>query len=77
LGVVVNYVLTKEAAEESEFNRRRRDMQLRYVIQVEEAYGDMVPVVILPLLPTEVKGIDALNEVVKQLFPKCSTDVLK
>ncbi len=52
-------------------------MQLRYVIQVEEAYGDMVPVVILPLLPTEVKGIDALNEVVKQLFPNCTTDVLK
>lgn len=76
-GVVVNYVLTKEAAEQSEFNRRRRDMQLRYVIQVEETYGDMVPVVILPLLPTEVKGIDALNEVVKQLFPKCTTDVLK
>ena len=65
----MNYVLTEESARNSEFNRERREMQLNYVEKVKETYGGKVPIVILPLLATEVKGIDALNMLEKELFP--------
>jgi len=67
-GVVVNYVLTDEAAESSEFNSSRRKMQDRYIDELKETYGKAMPVVLVPLLPHEVKGIDTLREVERSLF---------
>ena len=67
-GVVVNYVLTDEAAESSEFNSSRRKMQDRYIDELKETYGKAMPVVLVPLLPYEVKGIDTLREVERSLF---------
>jgi len=67
-GVIVNYVLTPEAAE-FEFNRLRREMQMRYIKVLEEQFGDSMPVVQIPLLPFEVKGIKALGSVEELLFP--------
>ncbi|MFQ6054056.1 MAG: ArsA family ATPase [Candidatus Bathyarchaeia archaeon] len=68
-GVIVNFVLTRDAAE-SEFNRRRREMQMGYVKALEEQYGGSMSVVLMPLLPFEVKGVEALTEVERLLFPR-------
>ncbi len=67
-GVIVNYVLTPNAAK-IEFNRRRREMQMKHIMALEEQYGGMMPVVLMPLLPFEVKGIEAVGEVERLLFP--------
>lgn len=71
-GVVINHVLTIGAAD-SAFNRSRREMQLRYIDELEKTYGGVMPVVKMPLLPFEVKGVDALYEVEKILFPAASS----
>lgn len=67
-GIVVNYVLRSEVAESSEFNCSRRRMQDRYIEELKETYGKIMPVVLVPLLPHEVKGIDTLREVESSLF---------
>jgi len=67
-GIVVNYVLTPEAAA-SEFNRSRREMQSKHIAALEEQYGDAMRVVLMPLLPFEVRGVEALGEVERLLFP--------
>jgi len=67
-GIVINHVLTLEAAD-SAFNRSRRKMQLRYIEELDRIYGEKVPVVRLPLQPFEVKGIEALEKVERLLFP--------
>jgi len=72
-GVIVNYVLTQEAAS-SEFNRRRREMQIKYIETIEDLYGGAMRVVLMPLLPFEVKGIEAIGEVEKLLFPRVLSD---
>ena len=72
-GVIVNYVLTPEAAA-SEFNRSRREMQSKYIAALERQYGDEMHVVQMPLLPFEVKGIEALDAVEKLLFPNRLSD---
>lgn len=67
-GIVINHVLTEEAAD-SPFNESRRQMQLKYIDELEKLYGGTIPVVRLPLQPFEVKGIEALEKVEKLLFP--------
>lgn len=66
-GVIINHVLT-EAAADSEFNRSRREMQQKYVEEIDKTYSETMPVVQLPLQPFEVKGVDALREVERLLF---------
>ena len=68
-GVVINHVLTEEAAD-SDFNRTRRKMQLRYVDELERTYGGTMPVVQLPLQSYEVRGVETLKKVEKILFPE-------
>jgi arsenite-transporting ATPase len=67
-GVIINHVLTAEAAN-SGFNRSRREMQLKYVDEIERTYSPTMPVVQLPLQAFEVKGVEALKEVERLLFP--------
>jgi hypothetical protein len=43
-------------------------MQLKYITELEKTYGDQMPVVQLPLQPFEVKGVEALKTIVKELF---------
>jgi anion-transporting ArsA/GET3 family ATPase len=67
-GVVINHVLTAEAAN-SGFNKSRREMQLKYVDEIERTYSPTMPVVQLPLQAFEVKGVEALKKVERLLFP--------
>jgi len=66
-GVIINHVLTAEAANTG-FYRSRREMQLKYVDEIERTYSDSVPVVKLPLQSFEVKGVEALRKVEELLF---------
>jgi arsenite-transporting ATPase len=66
-GVIINNVLTEEAANTG-FYRSRREMQLKYVEEIEKTYSDAMPVVKLPLQPFEVKGVEALRKVEELLF---------
>jgi arsenite-transporting ATPase len=67
-GVIINHVLTAEAAN-SGFNKSRREMQLKYVDEIERTYSPTMPVVQLPLQAFEVKGVEALKKVDRLLFP--------
>ena len=67
-GIVINHVLTPEAAN-SGFNRSRREMQLKYIVDLERTYSPSMPVVQLPLQAFEVKGVEALKKVERLLFP--------
>jgi arsenite-transporting ATPase len=68
-GIVLNRVLTEEAAD-SEFNKQRRDFQLKYINELETSYNEKLPIVQIPLMPFEVKGVDALTKVSAVLFPE-------
>ena len=70
-GIIVNYVITPEAAS-SEFNRQRREMQTRHIEALMDLYSATMRVVLMPLLPFEVKGIEAVGEVEKLLFLRSS-----
>jgi arsenite-transporting ATPase len=67
-GIVLNNVLTEEASD-NEFNKSRRNMQLKYINRLNEVFGEGMPVIPVPLMPFEVKGVEALKEVEKELFP--------
>ncbi len=71
-GIVLNRVLTEEAAD-SGFNKSRREFQLRYIEELETTYRGKLPIVQVPLMPFEVKGVDALIEVGKILFKSNSS----
>jgi arsenite-transporting ATPase len=67
-GVIVNYYLSDEASRDSALYRSRRDVHLKYMGVLEETYRDRLPLVKLPLQYFEVKGVEALGRVEKQLF---------
>ncbi len=67
-GIVLNRVLTEEAAD-SKFNKARRDFQLKYISELKETYREKLPIIQVPLMPFEVKGVEALEKVGKIMFP--------
>jgi arsenite-transporting ATPase len=67
-GIVLNRVLTEEAAD-SEFNKARRDFQQKYISDLKETYKEKLPIIQVPLMPFEVKGVEALEKVGKIMFP--------
>lgn len=66
-GIILNRVITEEAADSS-FNKSRRDFQQKYIAELETTYKDKLPIVQVPLMPFEVKGEESLVEVGKVLF---------
>jgi arsenite-transporting ATPase len=67
-GVIINHVLTEEISKNSSFNELRREMQSRYVKQLEAMYSDRLPVISLPLQSFEVRGVETLKRMDKILF---------
>lgn len=61
-GVVLNRVLMEDAGD-SEFNKIRREVQRKYIQELDDAYTDDLPIVQVPLLPYEVKGVEALTKI--------------
>ena len=66
-GVVLNRVLTEEAAD-NEFNKTRRQVQKKYIQELDDAYSENLPIVQVPLLPYEVKGVEALSTIGKIIY---------
>jgi arsenite-transporting ATPase len=66
-GIVLNRVLTEEAAD-SPFNRNLREVQLRYIEEVNESYRGKLPIAQIPLMGFEVKGVEALKRLEKILY---------
>ena len=63
--VVANFVIPAEQAT-TPFARARRAMQEKYLAEIAERFA--TPVVQIPLLPQEVKGLDMLVELGEQLY---------
>ena len=63
--LIINHVIVEAGCD---FLRQRQEMQQPYIEMLEKEYGDTVDLVKVPLMPYEVKGVDRLREVEKQLF---------
>lgn len=63
--IVVNNVI-KNA--DSQFNRRRMEMQSKYIKMLIDEYGGRMKLILLPLFPFEMKGVESLRELEKVLF---------
>ena len=46
--------------------------QQKYIEELRDTYKDKLPLAKVPLMPFEVKGVEALIEVGKILFPQTS-----
>jgi arsenite-transporting ATPase len=53
---------------QSDFTRRRRSMQDKYLDMLQEEYGHGMKIIQLPLLPDEVKGVESLRKMEEVLF---------
>jgi arsenite/tail-anchored protein-transporting ATPase len=74
--IVANFVIPPEQATTA-FARARRSMQEKYLDEIEERFP--VPVVQIPLLSQEVKGLDLLAELGEQIYddtpPNCGPNL--
>jgi arsenite-transporting ATPase len=65
--MIVNNVIVEP---DSEFLRRRRDMQSPYLQLLDEKYGDSMTITRLPLFAQEIKGTQRLQKLEGLLFPQ-------
>ena len=63
--VVANFVIPAEQAT-TPFTQARRAMQDTYLRQIAQRFP--VPVVQIPLLPAEIKGLSALTRLGEQIY---------
>jgi arsenite/tail-anchored protein-transporting ATPase len=66
LGVVVNQVLPRGPL--GDFFERRRERETRYRVQIDETFPH-IPRWTLPLMPEDVRGVEALRRVAALLTP--------
>ena len=69
-GLDIHYLLVNNVIvnTDSEFNRRRMEMQSKYIKMLADEYGDRMKLIQLPLFPYEMKGVESLRELEKVLF---------
>ncbi len=65
--VVANYIIPEEQVD-SAFVHSRRAMQNKYLQEISKKFS--VPVVQIPLLPQEIKGLDMLSELGEKIYGK-------
>ncbi len=68
-GVVVNMVIDKQSVKDDtpDFVKNRVAMQDAYMVKIDQEFGNRVRAA-LPLLETEVRGVDMLNRMVALLY---------
>src|SRR5512137_2544077 len=68
-GVVVNMVIDKQSVKDDspDFVKNRVAMQDAYMLKIDQEFGNRVRAS-LPLLETEVRGVDMLNRMVSLLY---------
>lgn len=69
--VVANYIIPEEQVD-SAFVHSRRAMQNKYLQDISKKFN--VPVVQIPLLPEEIKGLDMLSDLGERLYGKPQRD---
>ena len=67
IGVIINELIVDDGG--CEFLRRRREMQEGYLRELKAEFDPNPGVSVIPLLETEVKGIEALKTVASLLYP--------
>jgi arsenite-transporting ATPase len=69
-GLEIHYILVNNVIKnaDSEFNRRRMEMQSKYLKMLADEYAERVKLILLPLFPHEMKGVESLRELEKVLF---------
>lgn len=67
-GLIVNTFITESSVGNSQLLAKRKAVQEKYVQILEEQYSESLPIVMLPLQEFEVKGIDALKNIEKELY---------
>ena len=65
--VVANYIIPEEHTD-SEFVHSRKAMQNKYLREISEKFK--VPVIQIPLLPQEIKGLEMLTELGEKIYGK-------
>ncbi len=68
--LIVNNVMTSE---DSDFCRKRKAGQLPYLLQVKEVFPGFNKVEV-PMFPTEIKGLETLNQLKNYLFKKIAVN---
>ncbi len=63
--VAVNYLLPQDYGKNRFFNNRRRQQE-KYLIEIKQKFK--TPMLVIPLLETEPKGLDKLRELGKSVF---------
>ncbi len=69
-GLPVNYLIINHVIKEADcaFHRERRQMQAHYIKLLAEKYGGRLNLILLPLSPYEIKGIERIRKVSHLLF---------
>ena len=65
--VVANYIIPEEQADNA-FVHSRRAMQNKYLQEISKKFN--VPVIQIPLLPQEIKGLEMLTELGEKIYGK-------
>ena len=68
----VHHLIVNHCIEQADcpFHQARKEMQARYIRLLSEQYGKRLHLSFLPLLPTEIKGIEGIKKVSQLLFAK-------
>ena len=68
----VHHLIVNHCIEQADcpFHQARKEMQARYIQLLSEQYGKRLHLFLLPLLPTEIKGIEGIKKVSQLLFAK-------
>jgi arsenite/tail-anchored protein-transporting ATPase len=70
--VVANLIIPPEQAT-TPYSKARRNMQQKYMAEIADRFA--VPVAQIPLLPTEVQGLDTLAQLAEQVYGHAATPV--
>ena len=69
-GLPVNHLIINHVIEKADcsFHRTRRGMQAHYIQLLSEEYGESLHLTLLPLAPSEIKGIESIRGASQLLF---------
>ncbi len=69
-GLEIRHILVNNVIKnlDSEFNRQRMEMQSKYLRMLDDEYRDRMKLIHLPLFPYEMKGVESLRALEKELF---------
>ena len=69
-GLPVNYLIVNHCIEQADcaFHQQRKEMQAHYIRLLSDTFAGRLQLILLPLSPLEIKGIDRIKTVSQILF---------